>query len=226
MKINIKNIKVKSICATLFISLFLSCNNGGPEIREGQAATADGTVIDLKTVSKKIKEASEFAVGVKEIGGLVDSLDGLAKGIGKKIVSSGIATESTHNNKNNGLMAGVYEVALLIETKAKNLQVGESLGDRDLQTKVDTVKTKAEAFKNKLTNQHTDLGSSSGTTDTNAQQAIDRKTHGSNGTHGAKELAELYAAVTVLMKTAKDVLKETIKGIAEPVKIEFAAKVN
>ncbi|AHH11458.1 variable large family protein (plasmid) [Borrelia coriaceae] len=28
MKINIKNIKVKSICATLFISLFLSCNSG------------------------------------------------------------------------------------------------------------------------------------------------------------------------------------------------------
>ncbi|AHH11692.1 variable large family protein (plasmid) [Borrelia coriaceae] len=28
MKINIKNINIKSICATLFISLFLSCNNG------------------------------------------------------------------------------------------------------------------------------------------------------------------------------------------------------
>ncbi|AHH11450.1 variable large family protein (plasmid) [Borrelia coriaceae] len=28
MKINIKNIRVRSICATLFISLFLSCNNG------------------------------------------------------------------------------------------------------------------------------------------------------------------------------------------------------
>ncbi|AHH11260.1 variable large family protein (plasmid) [Borrelia coriaceae] len=29
MKINIKNIRVKSICATLFISLLLSCNNSG-----------------------------------------------------------------------------------------------------------------------------------------------------------------------------------------------------
>ncbi|AHH11921.1 variable large family protein [Borrelia coriaceae] len=29
MKINIKNIRVRSICATLFISLFLSCNNAG-----------------------------------------------------------------------------------------------------------------------------------------------------------------------------------------------------
>ncbi|AHH11549.1 variable large family protein (plasmid) [Borrelia coriaceae] len=31
MKINIKNIRIKSICATLFIFLFLSCNNGAVE---------------------------------------------------------------------------------------------------------------------------------------------------------------------------------------------------
>ncbi|WP_211228817.1 variable large family protein, partial [Borrelia coriaceae] len=36
MKINIKNIKVRSICATLFISLFLSCNNGVIEELEKQ----------------------------------------------------------------------------------------------------------------------------------------------------------------------------------------------
>ncbi|AHH11331.1 Variable outer membrane protein (plasmid) [Borrelia coriaceae ATCC 43381] len=34
MKINIKNIRVKSICATLFISLFLSCNNGIEEFEK------------------------------------------------------------------------------------------------------------------------------------------------------------------------------------------------
>ncbi|AHH11561.1 variable large family protein (plasmid) [Borrelia coriaceae] len=34
MKINIKNIRVKSICATLFISLFLSCNNSGEELEK------------------------------------------------------------------------------------------------------------------------------------------------------------------------------------------------
>ncbi|AHH11441.1 variable large family protein (plasmid) [Borrelia coriaceae] len=36
MKINIKNIRVKSICATLFISLFLSCNSGVIEELEKQ----------------------------------------------------------------------------------------------------------------------------------------------------------------------------------------------
>ncbi len=34
MKINIKNIRLKSICATLFISLFLSCNNGIEELEK------------------------------------------------------------------------------------------------------------------------------------------------------------------------------------------------
>ncbi|AHH11963.1 hypothetical protein [Borrelia coriaceae] len=33
MKINIKN-RLKSICATLFISLFLSCNNGIEELEK------------------------------------------------------------------------------------------------------------------------------------------------------------------------------------------------
>ncbi|AHH11265.1 variable large family protein (plasmid) [Borrelia coriaceae] len=34
MKINIKNIRVRSICATLFISLFLSCNNGIEDLQK------------------------------------------------------------------------------------------------------------------------------------------------------------------------------------------------
>ncbi|UPA17530.1 variable large family protein (plasmid) [Borrelia coriaceae] len=34
MNINIKNIRLKSICATLFISLFLSCNNGIEELQK------------------------------------------------------------------------------------------------------------------------------------------------------------------------------------------------
>ncbi|AHH11789.1 variable large family protein [Borrelia coriaceae] len=44
MKINIKNIKVKSICATLFISLFLSCNSGVIEELEKKKTFADSLV--------------------------------------------------------------------------------------------------------------------------------------------------------------------------------------
>ncbi|AHH11800.1 hypothetical protein bcCo53_001284 (plasmid) [Borrelia coriaceae] len=32
MKINIKNIRLRSICTRLFIFLFLSCNNSGEEL--------------------------------------------------------------------------------------------------------------------------------------------------------------------------------------------------
>ncbi|AHH11849.1 Variable major protein (plasmid) [Borrelia coriaceae ATCC 43381] len=44
MKINIKNIRVKSICATLFISLFLSCNSGVIEELEKKKTFADSLV--------------------------------------------------------------------------------------------------------------------------------------------------------------------------------------
>ncbi|WP_028328228.1 variable large family protein [Borrelia coriaceae] len=44
MEINIKNIKVRSICAILFISLFLSCNNGVIEELEKRKSFADSLV--------------------------------------------------------------------------------------------------------------------------------------------------------------------------------------
>ncbi|AHH05640.1 hypothetical protein CNO14_07310 (plasmid) [Borrelia miyamotoi] len=45
---------------TLFLIInivMISCGSGGPAFKDGQTAKADGTVIDLKTVSKKIKDA-------------------------------------------------------------------------------------------------------------------------------------------------------------------------
>ncbi|AHH11247.1 hypothetical protein bcCo53_001644 (plasmid) [Borrelia coriaceae] len=219
MKINIKNINIKSICATLFISLFLfiSCGNAGPVPKEGQAATADGTLINLKGIGDNIKGVVEFVMNIEEVKNLIVAIDELAKGIGKKINTSGsgIEADGSHgNNKNNGLIAGVYEIASLIETKAKGLQVGESFNDKELQTKVDIVKNKAEAFKSTLRSSHSNLGSGSAVTDINAQKAIDRKSHGSDGTYGAIQLAELYEAVNALMSTANEVLK----GVIAPAK--------
>ncbi|AHH11632.1 Variable major outer membrane lipoprotein, partial (plasmid) [Borrelia coriaceae ATCC 43381] len=52
MKINIKNIRLKSICATLFISLFLSCNNSG------ESAEAEKRLTDvLMDVSRSAENA-------------------------------------------------------------------------------------------------------------------------------------------------------------------------
>ncbi|AHH11543.1 variable large family protein (plasmid) [Borrelia coriaceae] len=44
MKINIKNIRIKSICATLFISIFLSCNSGVIEELEKKNSFFDSLV--------------------------------------------------------------------------------------------------------------------------------------------------------------------------------------
>ncbi|AHH11376.1 variable large family protein (plasmid) [Borrelia coriaceae] len=44
MKINIKNIRLKRICATLFISLFLACNNGVIEELEKRKSFADSLI--------------------------------------------------------------------------------------------------------------------------------------------------------------------------------------
>ncbi|WAZ85695.1 Vsp/OspC family lipoprotein [Borrelia miyamotoi] len=77
---------------TLFLIInivMISCGSGGPAPTDGQAAKADGTVIDLVKVSKKIKDAVSFAEGVKEVHTLVKSVDELAKAIGKKIKSDG-----------------------------------------------------------------------------------------------------------------------------------------
>ncbi|AMR76093.1 hypothetical protein A0V01_05680 (plasmid) [Borrelia hermsii] len=49
-----------------------------------KVAKSDGTVLDLAKISAKIKEASTFAVSVKEVHTLVKSVDNLAKDIEKK----------------------------------------------------------------------------------------------------------------------------------------------
>ncbi|ATQ16569.1 Vsp/OspC family lipoprotein (plasmid) [Borrelia miyamotoi] len=123
---------------TLFLIInivMISCGSGGPAPKEGQASKADGTVIDLAKVSKKIKDAVDFAASVKEIETLVKSVDELAKAIGKKIKEDG--TLDTLNNKNGSLLAGAFQVILTVETKLKELEKKNGLSD---------------AFKAKITN--------------------------------------------------------------------------
>ncbi|AHH11691.1 variable large family protein (plasmid) [Borrelia coriaceae] len=84
MKINIKNIKVKRICATLFISLFLSCNNGIEELEKRNSFLSSlanlgndflsifisfgdmtGTVLGFNTTTKK-SDVGNYFTKVKE----------------------------------------------------------------------------------------------------------------------------------------------------------------
>ncbi|WAZ72818.1 Vsp/OspC family lipoprotein (plasmid) [Borrelia miyamotoi] len=92
---------LSEIKMTLFLTInivMISCGSGGSAPKEGQASKADGTVIDLLKISKKIKEAFEFAEGVKDVHTFVKSVDNLAKAIGMKIQNGDIlATDNNHN---------------------------------------------------------------------------------------------------------------------------------
>ncbi|UPA17532.1 variable large family protein (plasmid) [Borrelia coriaceae] len=100
MKINIKNIKIKSICATLFISLFLSCNSGVIEELEKKNTFFDslikighgfqeifGSFGDalgfnaVKSDDPKNKVGEHFNKVKKGLEDTKEKLDGLAKEI-------------------------------------------------------------------------------------------------------------------------------------------------
>ncbi|UPA17358.1 hypothetical protein bcCo53_001548 (plasmid) [Borrelia coriaceae] len=212
MKINIKNIKVKSICATLFISLFLSCNNSGPEpkeLREGQAAMADGTVVDLSKLGKKIEDAVVFADGVKEISTLVKSvIEELPKVIAKKINGSGELTSDT-GNKNGPLLAGIFTLILGIETKLTGLEKTSGISN-EVKGKVSDAKSKVEAFLVKLKTNHSTLDQ-----DAEIPKAINIK---SDGSKGGNELKALNTAVDALLNTANGALAAVMKEFKEPAK--------
>ncbi|ATQ16567.1 Vsp/OspC family lipoprotein (plasmid) [Borrelia miyamotoi] len=210
---------LSAIKMTLFLIInivMISCGSGGPAPKEGQASKADGTVIDLVKVSKKIKDAVEFAASVKEVETLVKSVDELAKAIGKKIQNQDVL--GTDSGKNTALIAGVFSVTLDIVKKAKALQIPGSIKDQqNLTQKVSEVTTAAEAFVNKLKSKTTELAVASGaTTDDNAQKAIDRNSK-PNGENGAKELGELYKAIDELLTAANKLVNDAVKELTVPV---------
>ncbi|UPA17362.1 hypothetical protein bcCo53_001556 (plasmid) [Borrelia coriaceae] len=208
-------ISIKTFCATLFISLFLSCNNGGPEIREGQVATADGTVIDLKAVSKKIKDTSAFASNVKEIHTLIKSVNELAKAIGKKIQQSSSGSDladDSSNNKDGRLVSGAFKIIFTVKDKATALE-GISEVSSGLKMKITDLIGKSTAFLVKLQEKHSELGK----TDVNgdvAKKAIDI----ANGTvdHGASELKALNTTVDELLEAANAELEASIAELTIP----------
>ncbi|UPA15670.1 Vsp/OspC family lipoprotein [Borrelia turicatae] len=210
-----KRITLSALLMTLF--LLMSCNNSGTSPKDGQAAKSDGTLIDLATITKNIKDTVAFAKSVKDVHTLVKSIDELAKAIGKKIKNDD-NTLDTDSGKNTALLAGVFSVTLDIVKKAKALQIPESIKDQDLTQKVSGVTTAAEAFRKKLKEQNATLGVASGaTTDDNAQKAIDRNGKPS-GENGAKELGDLNTTVDALLKAANDAVESAINELTTPAK--------
>ncbi|AHH14478.1 Variable outer membrane protein (plasmid) [Borrelia hermsii MTW] len=208
---------LSAILMTLF--LFISCNNGGPELKGNEVAKSDGTVLDLAKISTKIKDAVEFAASVKEIETLVKSIDELAKAIGKKIdANGGLADEA---DQNGSLIAGVHSVISAVNIKLGQLENQEGLS-AGLKTKVTAVKSASDKFKEKVKGASGDLGKAAAKSD-DAKKAIDRK----NGAKdkGAEELGKLNTEIDALLKDANDAVEAAIKELtAAPAKPETPVK--
>ncbi|QBK63758.1 hypothetical protein EZU68_04920 (plasmid) [Borrelia miyamotoi] len=190
----------------------ISCGSGGPAPKEGQAAKADGTVIDLVKVSKKIKDAVEFAASVKEIETLVKSVDELAKAIGKKVEAGG--TLGDDGGKNGSLISGAYSVVLFADTKLGQLENKEGIS-AELKAKVVASKAASKAFIDKVKGENASLGKNDAFDD-DTKKAI--KKDNDDKTKGAKELGELNTAVDELLKVANDEVEAAIKVLISPVK--------
>ncbi|ANF34634.1 hypothetical protein A7978_05135 (plasmid) [Borrelia turicatae] len=213
-----KRITLSALLMTLF--LLMSCNNSGTSPKDGQVAKSDGTILDLATITKNIKDTVAFAQSVKEVHTLVMSIDELAKAIGKKIQNQDPVLAAATNDKNTSLMAGVCSVALDIVKKAKALQIPGFIKDQDLAKKVSGVSDAAGAFVTKLKGKHAELGvNDGGATNDNAQQAIDISGK-PNGQNGVKELGALNTAIDALLKAANDAVESAITQLTTSVKAE------
>ncbi|AHH04414.1 Variable outer membrane protein (plasmid) [Borrelia nietonii YOR] len=185
--------------------VLVSCNNGGPELKSEEAAKPDGTVLDLAKISKKIKDASDFASSVKEVHTLVKSIDELAKTIGQKLTKDTGVLAADANNNNGGLIAGVYGIVTDVGTKLDGLLKVNGISE-DIKTKINDSKSRGTAFLNKVKGDD-DLCKKDAT-DAHTKNAIDKNDN--TGGKGKTELEALNTAIDELLKAANGTVKTAI----------------
>ncbi|AHH07062.1 Variable outer membrane protein (plasmid) [Borrelia crocidurae DOU] len=202
----------------MVVMMVMGCNSGGVSGEgtgeEGKGRKGDGSVIDLKVIGEKIKDAVEFAEKVKEVHTLVKSVDELAKAIGKKIHNDGSLT--TESGKNGSLLAGAHSVILAIKTKLEALEQKAIDQFAAMKAQVTTAKTASTDLLNKFKDKNAELGKNE-VTDDDAKAAILI----SNGTKdkGVDELVKLNTAITNLLTSAKNELDSAISKLTtKPVK--------
>ncbi|WP_025407151.1 Vsp/OspC family lipoprotein [Borrelia hermsii] len=204
--------RISAIIMTLFM-VFMSCNNGGSGLKGDEVAKSDGTVLDLAKISKKIKDAVEFAASVKEVETLIKSIDELAKVIKKKVDANGL-TDNNEADKNSSLVAGVYQIITEMDTKLTALEAKSS---ESLKVKFEDVKKASKAFLDKLKQSNADLGK-----DADAPKAIGKNDN--SGDKGGKELFALNTAVDELLKAAEGEVEAAITELKAPAKLATSAK--
>ncbi|AHH11657.1 variable large family protein [Borrelia coriaceae] len=153
MKINIKNIKVKSVCATLFISLFLSCNNGIEELEKkntffdslvnighsfqeifGSFGNAMGDALGFSAVksdSKKSEVGEHFEKIGKGLQSTKDKLDGLLKEVVSTTHADTKAVEAVIKSSSEVISKLIDSITKLAGVTK---EAGE-IGDAEISTK-------------------------------------------------------------------------------------------
>ncbi|WP_330730435.1 Vsp/OspC family lipoprotein [Borrelia turicatae] len=213
-----KRITLSALLMTLF--LLMSCNNSGTSPKDGQAAKSDGTVIDLVTISKNIKDTVAFAKSVKEVHTLVKSIDELAKAIGKKIKNDETLDASADHN--GSLVAGAFQVILTSKAKLSALEATGGISS-ELEKKISDTKDKADKFISKLKGETTDLGKE-GASDSDTKKAIDKSDN--TGGKGREELVALNTAIDALLTSAEDAVTDAINALSTPAKSGSAQPSN
>ncbi|WP_414625588.1 Vsp/OspC family lipoprotein [Borrelia duttonii] len=206
MRMKGRIVMVMMVVMVVMMVVMMGCNSGGgiKEGDEGKAKKGDGSVIDLKVVSKKIKDAVKFAEKVKEVHTLVKSVDELAKAIGKKIDANGsLADEADHNGS---LLAGVHSVISAVNTKLKGLETTDNISD-ELKGKIVAVGKEGKAFLDKLKEKNAALGKE-GAKDTDAKSAIDVTANTKD--KGATELAKLNGTINELLNASNKIVSDVI----------------
>ncbi|WP_318250852.1 Vsp/OspC family lipoprotein [Borrelia duttonii] len=165
--------------------------------------------MDLVKISQKIKEVSDFVVGVTEVDALVKSIDNLVAALGKKISAQGTADIA---NKNASLVVGAYNIIASVETKLTVLEQIVGAISTDLKAKVADAKTKSTAFLTKVKQSSADIGKDD-TSAADAQKALKRDNNDKQ--KGADELDKLYLAIVDLVKAANNLLEATINDLVQ-----------
>ncbi|UPA11658.1 hypothetical protein bpSLO_001533 (plasmid) [Borrelia parkeri] len=205
-----KRITLSALLMTLF--LLMSCNNSASSPKDGQAAKSDGTILDLATMTKNIRDSVAFAKDVKEVHTLVKSIDEFVKGIGKKLKKDDGTLEAEDNGNNGQLVAGVYSLVSGIDDKLAGLDQKAGISD-ELKSKIAGVKAKIKPFLDKLKDD--DLCKKE-VTDAHIKNAIDKNDN--TGGKGKAELIALNTAVDALLTSAEAAVESAITQLTTPAK--------
>ncbi|AHH11264.1 variable large family protein (plasmid) [Borrelia coriaceae] len=137
MKINIKNISIKSICAILFISLFLSCNNGIEELEKQRDSISSISKLrqDFLDIFTSFGDMFTDALGIKvdtkksEIGGYFTQIAETMKKVKEKLTS-----EVAKNENYAKIETVVNELVKTIEKIGEGAKiVGNAIGTEGVE---------------------------------------------------------------------------------------------